>query len=122
MSPRLEAASITPLDSVSAARTAEQRRGKSVWDITLIRGADTTNRNTTINELRAKIHKEGLRRGIRAAELEFAKATATPPPSPEEPDPDWVDIVAVAQSAIDTVEALVEDLNYLLGLLERGGE
>ena len=123
MSPRESvAATREKLESVSATRTVEQRRGRNVWDLTLIRGADTATRSITIHELREKIIEEGLRRLVRLAELELARATETPPPPLEEPDPDWVDIVAIAQAEVDSVDALVEDLNYLLGVLERAGE
>ena len=117
---RVEAATRVPLGSVSATRTAVQRRERDVWDITLTRGTDTSNRSVTVHELREDIKKQGLQRAIHLAELELAEFNRVPPPDP--PDPLWVDEVAVAQGKIDDVDALVMDLNYLLDVLVNGGE
>lgn len=121
MSP-VEKVTVEQLDAVSATRTATKRGEHSVWDITVTRGGDVVNRSITIKELLQQIAEETLRRLVRLAELNYARAVRTPPPTLEEPDPDWVDVVGIAQAALDAVDDLLHDLDYLRVLLEGGGE
>ena len=93
-----------------------------MWDITVTRGGDVVDRSITVKELLQQIEREGLLRVVRLAELQYARAIRTPPPTPEEPDPGWVDLVGVAQEALDAVDDLLHDLDYLRVLLEGSGE
>lgn len=117
-----ELVAVEQLDSVSVTRTAVQRRERSVWDITITRSGREVAHSTTLHELAERLRGERLQREVYLTEVELAKFNQTPPPSPEEPDPDWVDLTAVAQANLDGANATIHDLEYLIGLLEEGGE
>lgn len=117
-----ESVAVEQLDSIAVTRTLDLRREMSVWDITITRSGRTATHSTTLRELVEKLRGEELQREVYLTELDLAKFNQTPPPPPEEPDPGWVDIVAVAQGNIDTSDATISDLEYLIGVLKSGGE
>ncbi len=107
------------LDEVRAVRTVTQRGGRTVWDLTVVRGVDSATRSLTIDELQKFIDVETHRHDVRLAELEIAKLNATP-----EPDPigGWIDLITVAEDALAVTVAFLEDLNLLKSVLASGGE
>ncbi len=108
------------LGAVSATRTVDKRRELSVWDIALTRGTKTDNRSATVHELREEIRGEAIRRKVFVSEKELAVFDFVPNTDP--PDPGYVDQVDLAQGKIDDLDALVEDLEFLLDVLVQGGE
>ena len=113
------------LDEFSATRTEVQRGGRDVWTITITRANGTqVSRSMTITELRKRTLRQSTVHTQRLADLALAKIDQEPPPPAEDPptDPPWEDIVTPAQDAVDTAARKVDDLAFLLDLLERGGE